>query len=114
MTEAQRGAHAFADRAAYAAAVLGHAVPPSEPIDYVRPGAIEVILGLLTVLGAIGLAAVLLERLRLPFRLPRALRRAAETSFERLRRQHSGQTGDYVTWATIGFALLGGLFAVTT
>ena len=114
VTEAQRGAHAFADRAAYAAAVLGRPIPPAEPIHYVSPGAIAAILGVLTVVGAIGLTAVLLERLRLPFRLPRALQRGAETSFERLRRQHSGQIGDYVAWATVGFALLGGLFAVAT
>ena len=35
-------------------------------------------------------------------------------SFERLRRQHSGQTGDYVAWATVGFALLGALIALAT
>jgi hypothetical protein len=29
-------------------------------------------------------------------------------TFERLRRQHSGQIGDYVAWAAVGFALLGG------
>ncbi len=111
---AQRGAHAFADRAAYAAAVLGRPIPPSEPIHYVEPGAFAAVLAVLAVLGAFGLTAVLLERLRLPFRLPGALQRVAETSFERLRRQHSGQIGDYVAWATIGFALLGGLFAVAT
>jgi hypothetical protein len=40
--------------------------------------------------------------------------RAAEASFTRLRRQHSGQIGDYVAWATVGFALLGALFAAAT
>ena len=35
-------------------------------------------------------------------------------SFERLRRLHSGQIGDYVAWATVGFALLGGLFALAS
>ena len=114
INEAQRGAHAFSDRAAYAAAVLGRPAPPSEPIDYVGLGTTAAVLGVLTVLGAVGLTAVLLERLRLPFRLPLTLQRVAATSFERLRRQHSGQIGDYVAWATIGFALLGGLFAVAT
>ena len=112
--DAQRSAQAFADRAVYAAAVLGRPVPPREPIEHLHPGAIEVVLGILTALAAIGLAAVLLQRLRLPFRLPRAVKRAAATSLERLRRQHSGQIGDYVAWATIGFAALGALFATVT
>ena len=112
--DAQRSAHAFADRAAYSAAVLGRPIPGAEPIELLHASALAVILGLLTALGAVGLAAVLLRRLRLPFAIPGALQRAAQTSFLRLRRQHSGQIGDYVAWATIGFALLGGLSAVAT
>jgi multicomponent Na+:H+ antiporter subunit D len=112
--DAQRSAHAFADRAAYAAAVFERPVPPREPIEYLHPGTIEVLLGLLSTLAAICLTAVLLERLRLPFRVPRALHRATATSFERLRRQHSGQIGDYVAWATVGFAALGALSAMVT
>jgi multicomponent Na+:H+ antiporter subunit D len=114
MADAQRSAQAFADRAAYAAAVFQHPTPPREQIEYLHPGAIEVILGLVAALAAIGLAAVLLERLRPPFRLPPVVQRAAATNLERLRRQHSGQIGDYVAWATIGFAALGALFAVVT
>jgi hypothetical protein len=68
----------------------------------------------LTALGAVALTAVLLKRPRLPLALPATLRRAAKTSFERLRRQHSGQIGDYVAWATVGFALFGGLLAAAT
>jgi hypothetical protein len=114
ITEAQKGAHAFADRAAYAAAVLGRPLPPAPPIEYLHPGAFEVMLSLVAVLGAVGLTAVLIERLRLPIALPGALQRAANSVFWRLRRQHSGQTGDYVAWATVGFALLAGLFAIVT
>ena len=114
MTQAQQGANAFADRASYAAAVLGRPIPRAEPIDYLHPGAVELALGFLTALLAVGLAAVLLERLHLPFAIPGALQRAAETSLVRLRRLHSGQIGDYVAWATFGFALLGGLFAMAT
>jgi hypothetical protein len=94
--------------------VLGRPIPPAPSIQYLHPGAVEVILSLVAVLGAIGLTAVLVQRLRLPFRLPRTLVRAAESTSWRLRRQHSGQIGDYVAWATIGFALLAGLFAVVT
>ena len=110
--DAQRGAHTFADRATYAAAVLERPLPPAERVEYLHTGAPEVVLGLVTALGAVGLAALLLMRRSLP--VPRAVRRAAATGFERLRRQHSGQLGDYVAWATLGFALLGGLFAVVT
>ena len=87
--------------------------PRAEPIDYLHPGAMAMALGLLTVLAAIALTAVLLGRLRLPFAVPAAVRRAMATSFERVRRQHSGQLGDYL-WATVGSALLGGLFAAAT
>jgi hypothetical protein len=31
----------------------------------------------------------------------------------RLRRLHSGQIGDYVAWAILGFAALGGALALT-
>jgi multicomponent Na+:H+ antiporter subunit D len=114
LTAAQRSAHAFADRAVYAAAVLERPVPPARSIDYIHPRALDVIFGVLTALGAVALTAVLLKRPRLPLALPATLQRAAKTSFERLRRQHSGQIGDYVAWATVGFALFGGLLAVAT
>ena len=114
VTEAQRGAHSFADRAAYAAAVLGRPIPRAPSIEYLHPGAFELLLSLVTVLAAVGLTAVMVERLRLPFAIPRALCRAAETTSWRLRRQHSGQIGDYVAWATVGFAVLAGLFATVT
>ena len=112
--EAQRGAHLFADRDVYAAAVLGRPVPAPDPIHFVHIGVIAVVLGVVTVLATLVLSAILLERIRLPFRLPRSVMRAAEVSFTLLRRQHSGQIGDYVAWATVGFALLGALFAAAT
>ncbi|HEX5617373.1 MAG TPA: proton-conducting transporter membrane subunit [Solirubrobacteraceae bacterium] len=105
--DAQRSAHAFADREAYAAPVLGRPPPPGEPVDLLHGGALEIVLGLLTALGSIALAAALLRDL-VP--LPRPVR----MGFETLRRQHSGQIGDYVAWATVGFALLGGLCALAT
>jgi multicomponent Na+:H+ antiporter subunit D len=110
--DAQRSAHAFADRAAYAAAVLDRPIPPGEPIEYLHAGALEVLLAVFTVLAAIGVTVMLIRRLRPPF--PPAVMRVGDEWFERLRRQHSGQIGDYVAWATVGFALLGGLFALAT
>jgi multicomponent Na+:H+ antiporter subunit D len=112
--EAQRGSYAFADRTAYAAAVFGRPAPYQAPIEYLRPDLGDVLLGVVSTLGAVILTAVLLERLRLPFAIPERLRRAAGSALERLRRAHSGQIGDYVAWATVGFALLGGLFALAT
>jgi multicomponent Na+:H+ antiporter subunit D len=106
--DAQRSAHAFADRAAYVAAVLDRPLPASAPFELMHPGALALILGLLTTLGSVAFAAALLRGLVPP------LPRRAMDAFERLRRQHSGQIGDYVAWATVGFALLGGLFAVAT
>jgi multicomponent Na+:H+ antiporter subunit D len=104
---AQRAAHSFADRATYAATVLGRPLPAGTPVEYVHVGALAIVLGLLTALAAVGLTAVLLGRPRVPVRTPRF----AGTGFERLRRLHSGQTGDYVAWATVGFAVLGALVA---
>jgi multicomponent Na+:H+ antiporter subunit D len=105
--DAQRSAHAFADREAYAAPVLGRPQPPAEPVHLLHGGPLEVVLGLLTALGAIALAVALLRDL-VPMPRPVLM------GFERLRRQHSGQIGDYVAWATVGFALLGGLCALAT
>jgi multicomponent Na+:H+ antiporter subunit D len=112
--EAQRSSYTFADRAAYAAAVLGQPAAPLPSIQYLHPDALDILLGLVTAVGAVALTAVLVGRLRPPFTVPSGLRRATSASVERLRRQHSGQIGDYVAWATVGFALLGGLFALAT
>jgi hypothetical protein len=89
-------------------------VPRAAPIEYIHAGALEVVLGLLTALAAVGLTAVMVGRLRLPYEVPRVVQRAAEATLWRLRRQHSGQIGDYVAWATVGFALLAGLLTVAT
>jgi multicomponent Na+:H+ antiporter subunit D len=113
-SDVQEHAHHFADRAAYVAAVLGRSVPPAGPIAKPDIGVIEVILDLVTVAGALALAAVLLGRLRTPLPIPVGLRRGAARGFLRLRRQHSGQVGDYVAWATVGFAVLGGGLALAT
>jgi multicomponent Na+:H+ antiporter subunit D len=112
--DAQRSVQVFADRTVYAAAVLGRPVPAPEPIHFVHAGVAGVTLAVVTVALALGLTAILLERVRLPFRVPDAVARAAAEGLTRLRRQHSGQIGDYVAWATVGFAVLGALFAAAT
>jgi multicomponent Na+:H+ antiporter subunit D len=111
---AQQGAHAFADREAYAAAVLGRRIPPRPPLAAAHIGAFEVVLAVLTVVAVVALAAILLGRLRTPLTPPAAVRGAVERGFLRLRRLHSGQLGDYVAWATAGFAVLGATLALAT
>jgi hypothetical protein len=108
----QRNAAKFMDREVYAATVLGGEVPPPEPVEYLHIGPLAVVLAFVTVLATLALCAVLLERPRLPFAVPAAIRGPVEAGFERLRRQHSGQTGDYVAWATVGFAVFGALIAI--
>ena len=63
LDDAQRSAHAFADRETYAAAVLGRPLPPAEPVDLLHGGPLEVVLGLLTALGSVALAFALLREL---------------------------------------------------
>ena len=46
-------------------------------------------------------------------RPPRASVEPLSTALLRLRRLHSGQIGDYVAWAMLGFAALGGALALT-
>ena len=111
---AQRTAAAFADREVYAAAVLGRPLPSAEPIEYLHVTPLAVGLSVFTVLATLALCAVLLERPRLPFAIPAAIRRGTDAGVFRLRRLHSGQLGDYVAWATVGFAVLGALIAVAT
>jgi hypothetical protein len=103
---AQRAAASFFDRASYAAAVLERPAPRPASVAYAPISGLEVGFGVLTVVLAVGLTALLLRRR--PISLPETL----DAAFERLRRLHSGQTGDYIAWATVGFALFGALIAV--
>ena len=106
----ERAADRFVDRAGYAHTVLsGH--PPREVVaGAASPGALDVVLGGITVAGALALAWLALAPAR------PGLHRigvAAGTGLGRLRALHTGYVADYVTWLVVGAALLGGLFAVT-
>ncbi|HEX6654362.1 MAG TPA: proton-conducting transporter membrane subunit [Thermoleophilaceae bacterium] len=100
----------FFDRAGYAATVLhgqaGGAGGGAVPV----PGIGEVLVGLLTVAGACGLAYLTLAPRR-----PRLHRLGVATgrAIAWLRPIHSGYVGDYVTWLLAGAAVMGGVFAVT-
>jgi multicomponent Na+:H+ antiporter subunit D len=109
---ASAAAAGFVDRAGYAAAVLGgsshHVSAPS-----VAPGSADVAYGVLSVALAAGLAALALYRERTGGRLLVIAEGATAAVLLRLRRLHTGDVADYVTWLVVGTAVLGGLFAAT-
>jgi multicomponent Na+:H+ antiporter subunit D len=106
----EAAAERFVDRAGYVDTVLrGHA-PPEVAGAAASPGALDVVLGGLTVGGALALAWLALAPAR------PGLHRvgvAAGAGLGRLRSLHTGYVGDYVTWLVVGAAVLGGLFAAT-
>jgi multicomponent Na+:H+ antiporter subunit D len=107
---AELGAERFQDRRGYAAAVLDgnvHEYHAPVAVTVPRPTASSVAWSLASVAGAVGLAALALGRPRLSARLRRT------PGLEALRTAHSGLVGDYVTWLTVGTAVLGGLLALT-
>jgi len=105
---ASDAAAGFANRPAYAAAVLGSTVPASGHAPEVAAPSSSVS-SLLTDLGeaagAVCLAGIALAGGPWAARL----RRVAVTATSWLRRQHSGHVGDQVTWLVAGLALLAAL-----
>ena len=101
----------FTDRELYAAAVLGKEAPPLSIGHGPGIGLREVLTGLFTAVASVGLAAALLGlgRLKRPIWDPAPT--VGRGALLRLRRLHSGQTGDYVTWLVAGFAIFGGALA---
>ncbi len=67
-----------------------------------------VLLGLVSAVLAVGIAALALWAPRLPALL-RRVRRPAGPLLDALRRVHSGHVGDYVAWLFLGVAALGAL-----
>ena len=99
-------AHAsqLVDRPAVAAETL-HGVPaPPLEVPSFSPSAGSYVYGLFSAVGAIALAWLGLHRLRLG--------RATRVVIDRLELVHEGLVTDYVTWLTLGAAVLGGLFAL--
>jgi hypothetical protein len=109
---ASAAAAGFVDRARYAAAVLGgashHFTAPS-----VSPSGADWAYGALSALLAVGLAGLALYRERTGGRLLVIAEGATAAVLFRLRRLHTGDVADYVTWLVVGTAVLGGLFAAT-
>jgi multicomponent Na+:H+ antiporter subunit D len=103
------GVDGFFDRGAYVAAVLHGR--PSGASDVAAPAihVWDVLVGLITVAGACGLAYAALA----PPRQLRRVRVAGGQAGSWLRSLHTGYVGDYVTWLLTGTVVFGGVFALT-
>jgi multicomponent Na+:H+ antiporter subunit D len=102
-----RSAAGFVDHRAYATWVLqGRAAhwPPAPPT---RVEAVDVVLGLLTLGGAFGVAYAGLFGRTLLGRVPRGIHAGGRGLVVGLRGLHSGHIGDYIAWWTTGAGLLG-------
>jgi multicomponent Na+:H+ antiporter subunit D len=95
------------DRPAHAREVLGGQRPAPTPVPAFHVGTGDVLYGVGTTLGAVGVALLGLYRKRLPSAAVAAVPARA------LKAAHNGVVGDYVAWLTVGAAALGGLFALT-
>ncbi len=109
---AEVAAHRFQDTPGYVHAVLNGNTerPPVDDLGLLKLPAASVIWGIVSLAGALLLAAAALYRERLTA-LVRAVR-PARPLFVGLRTLHSGAIGDYVTWLVVGMTVLGGLFAL--
>ncbi len=104
----ERQAARFTDHASYVRWVINGArvrwpVPAASHV----PGS-DALIGMLTTLGAVGLAALGLFGRPLRESLPRGIAEPARSGLRALRALHSGEIGDYIAWWTAGVAVLGG------
>lgn len=111
--ETERAASHFQNQQAYAAVTLGGAAPASEAGS--MPGGTTLsgtLYGVGAALGAFALAAVALFPSYVPTKLRSWARRVGEPPLAVLRKLHTGQAADYVTWIVVGVAVSGTVFAV--
>jgi multicomponent Na+:H+ antiporter subunit D len=78
--------------------------------ETVKP--IDLVYGLLTVLGSFGAAALGLFGRPLRESLPEAIATRGRAGLRTLRHAHSGHIGDYIAWWTAGTSVLGGVCLV--
>lgn len=104
----------FQDRPDYAAAVLagvhGAPLPALEPAG---PTVSMVVSGLIATAGGLAIALAILFRSRISAGLRRLVNRPVAPVLAWLRAIQSGHVGDYVTWLTLGVAILGVVCAAT-
>jgi multicomponent Na+:H+ antiporter subunit D len=98
----------FTDHPAYASWVLQNVAPhwPGVPVSHISTW--DVLLGVLSVVGALACAAVGLFGRPLRASLPTRVREPALIAIHRLRALHDGHIGDYITWWTAGAGAIGG------
>ncbi|HWE37909.1 MAG TPA: complex I subunit 5 family protein [Isosphaeraceae bacterium] len=96
----------FQDRDGYAAAVFGKP-PAARPAAGPASPQVPVAPGLVSGLGAVVLALLLLFEHRLPEPSRRVLERPLRRATVPLRHLHSGHVGDYVAWLVLGVAAIG-------
>jgi multicomponent Na+:H+ antiporter subunit D len=114
LVEAFEGAaEQFADGSSYASTVMRGASAPTveAAAAYSAPASAYLYSGI-TLVGAIGVAALGLFGCRIQGPAARAASRVARGGAAPLRALHSGHIGDYVAWLVAGVALLGGSFAI--
>jgi multicomponent Na+:H+ antiporter subunit D len=104
-----RHAVRFADHSAYARWVMhGQLVhwPPDEPTHV---EALDVVVSLITVAGAVVVGCLGLFGRGILAGLPRAMRTRGRSVVYVLRGLHSGHIGDYIAWWTAGASMFGGV-----
>ena len=95
------------------AAVLGGTAPapPVAPLESAGPDVSQVVSGLVSSAGAVGIALVWLFRTRLSATLRRTMWHIVARGVKRLHAVHSGHVRDDAPWLTVGLMGLGAAFA---
>jgi multicomponent Na+:H+ antiporter subunit D len=109
------------NRSAYAAAVLGDDASPGAlltvtggaPVHVPLPGLRDWLLAVLTMAGAVALAATALVRGPVRDLLGGVPGRGVRSGLAGLRELHGGHVGDYVTWLVVGTVALGAAWAAS-
>jgi multicomponent Na+:H+ antiporter subunit D len=103
----------FTNRPAAARETLQGVESARAATRHFHPSAESYAYGAASAFGALVLAWLGLYRRRLPEVLRRTADRALGRGLIRLKLLHDGVTGEYVTWLTVGAAVLGGIWALT-
>ena len=103
-----RSAARFVDHPAYATWVLHGGGLHWPPAPAIRVETVDVIIGVLTLIAAFGVACAGLRGRPLLARLPGGVHARGRGAVLSLRGLHSGHIGDYIAWWTTGAGLLGG------